>query len=266
MARNPEDRYESYAAFIEQLEDAKRRITDPDYRGKQAEDVVILGTEDTAKARTWIMVGLAAVVVLLLGLLAWKGSSFFQQKQTVSSELNDYAPTAETTAAETTPAETMAEGKPAGAPMRTTGGSAAPTGPNLALNKPVVSSDPNPHGKPGAPTDGQHTYLSGASADFPKSMTIDLGEMEAVNRVIVTEPAVGATKTIQVLLSDDGATFRGVGRYAFTQGQAERHVYGFPASTARYIQLNYLDHYDEAFGTKLSPNVMLTRKVEAYGP
>jgi serine/threonine protein kinase len=92
MAREPDDRYQSYAEFIEQLEDAKRRITDPEFREKQAEDVVVLGTASTAKFWLWAMIGLIAVVVLLGGLLIWKGSSLFQPKDTVSSELNGYVP------------------------------------------------------------------------------------------------------------------------------------------------------------------------------
>ena len=92
MAREPDDRYQSYAEFIEQLEDAKRRITDPEFREKQAEDVVILDTPSTAKFWLWGMVGLVVVVVLLGGLLIWKGSALFQPKEAINSELNGYTP------------------------------------------------------------------------------------------------------------------------------------------------------------------------------
>src|SRR5271156_2816994 len=44
MARYPDDRHESYTEFISQLEDAKRRISDPAFREKQKEEVVILET------------------------------------------------------------------------------------------------------------------------------------------------------------------------------------------------------------------------------
>ncbi len=89
MARQPDDRYQSYAEFIEQLEDAKRRITDPEFREKQAEDVVILESPATTKFGLWIMIGLVAVVILLGGLLIWKG---FQPKDNINSELNGYVP------------------------------------------------------------------------------------------------------------------------------------------------------------------------------
>ncbi len=93
MARYPEDRYESYAAFIEQLEDAKRRITDPEFRKKQMDTVAILNTSSGAKSSLWLMIGVVAAVVLIGGLLLWKGSSLFQQNNaTISQDMQDYAP------------------------------------------------------------------------------------------------------------------------------------------------------------------------------
>jgi serine/threonine protein kinase/DNA-directed RNA polymerase subunit RPC12/RpoP len=96
MARYPEDRYESYAEFIEQLEDAKRRITNPNFREKQHEEVEILGTPSGAKYKLWLMIGMIAIVVLLAALLAWKGSALFHPEQTnaAPADLNDYSPTA----------------------------------------------------------------------------------------------------------------------------------------------------------------------------
>jgi len=96
MARYPEDRYNSYAEFIEQLEDAKRRITDPSSRNKPKEEVNILGTPESGKYKTWLIVGMVVVVVAIIGVLIWKGPSLLQQQQSsaVSSDLNDYTPTA----------------------------------------------------------------------------------------------------------------------------------------------------------------------------
>ena len=94
MARYPEDRYESYAAFIEQLEDAKRRITDPGFREKQKEEVEILGTPGGAKYKMWLIIGMVAIVVIIAGLLVWKGSSLLnlQQNNAPPADLNDYTP------------------------------------------------------------------------------------------------------------------------------------------------------------------------------
>ena len=96
MARYPEDRYESYAAFIEQLEDAKRRITDPSYRENLKKSVEILGTPDTNKYKNWLIIGMVAAVVIMAGLLIWKGPSLLNlgSDSARSADLNDYNPTA----------------------------------------------------------------------------------------------------------------------------------------------------------------------------
>ncbi|HEY0257277.1 MAG TPA: hypothetical protein VGC39_07535, partial [Candidatus Methylacidiphilales bacterium] len=92
MARQPEDRYESYAAFISQLEDAKRRITDPNFKEKRQESVVILETKAGAKYSGMIIMIVVAMIILLVGIILWKGSSLFQPKNKPAEELNDYNP------------------------------------------------------------------------------------------------------------------------------------------------------------------------------
>jgi eukaryotic-like serine/threonine-protein kinase len=92
MARQPNDRYESYAEFIEQLEDAKRRITDPEFHEKRQQDVVIISNPAAGKYRLWVVVGLIAAVIILAVLFFFKGSSLLHQKETVSPELGNYAP------------------------------------------------------------------------------------------------------------------------------------------------------------------------------
>ncbi len=93
MARYPEDRYESYAAFIEQLEDAKRRITDPNFRAAQKKDVEILETAEGAKYNLWLMIGLVVFVIGLLGILIWKGPAMLgQQANPPPADMDGYAP------------------------------------------------------------------------------------------------------------------------------------------------------------------------------
>lgn len=97
MARYPEDRYDSYAAFIEQLEDAKRRITDPHYHEKNKQDVAIIETEASATFTLWMMIGLVVALVVVIGLLIWELPSLFGQKKptlTPAQELSEYTPTA----------------------------------------------------------------------------------------------------------------------------------------------------------------------------
>jgi serine/threonine protein kinase len=94
MARYPEDRYESYAAFIEQLEDAKRRITDPGFREKRKEEVEILATPGGANYKMWLIIGMVVIVAIIVGLLVWQGPSLLhlQQNNASPDELNGYTP------------------------------------------------------------------------------------------------------------------------------------------------------------------------------
>jgi len=96
MARYPEDRYESYAAFIEQLEDAKRRVTDPNYRENQQAEVEILEPGGGANYKVWLIIGMVVILVAIVGLLVWKGPSLLhlQQNAAPPADLNDYAPKA----------------------------------------------------------------------------------------------------------------------------------------------------------------------------
>ncbi len=92
MARYPEDRYESYAEFIAQLEDAKRRITDPNFRETQKKDVAIISAGHSSKYGVWMILGLVAIVVILLGLFIWKGSALISPKTTPPPDLQGYTP------------------------------------------------------------------------------------------------------------------------------------------------------------------------------
>jgi serine/threonine protein kinase len=92
MARNPEDRYASYAEFIAQLEDAKRRITDPNFKETQMKDVAILDSANGSKHAIWLILGVVAIVVILLGFIILKGSSLFPSKPKAPTDLDGYTP------------------------------------------------------------------------------------------------------------------------------------------------------------------------------
>ncbi len=97
MARYPEDRYESYAEFISQLEDAKRRITDPNYRQSQQNKVEILEEPAGSKYKLWLIIGMVAIVVIIIGLLVWQGPRLLNQQpanNADNADLNGYTPTA----------------------------------------------------------------------------------------------------------------------------------------------------------------------------
>ena len=96
MARYPDDRHESYAEFISQLEDAKRRISDPSFREKQQE-VEIIGAPEASKMKTFLIIGMVVFALAIIGLLIWKGPSLLSTQKPYkdqSGDMNDYTPTA----------------------------------------------------------------------------------------------------------------------------------------------------------------------------
>ena len=146
----------------------------------------------------------------------------------------------------------------------------ADIGPNLAQGKPYVVSDPNVYGYgPGALTDGSwsasepHTFASGEKETFPKTATIDLGAVQPVKYVWMGVPPFGSTKTVEVSLSEDGQNFTPIGKYVFSQRREERHLFEVAPTNARYVRLNYPDHYAEFAG--YAPNFVFTSEVQVFG-
>lgn len=144
-------------------------------------------------------------------------------------------------------------------------------GPNLALKKPYVVSDPNVYNYGyGALTDGSleaennHTFATGDKDAFPKTATIDLGAENRINRVMVAMPPHGSTKTVKVSISTDGQKFTEVGSHVFPFASEHRRTFKFNPTNARYVRLTYPDHYSDEAG--FNRNFSFTSEVEVYGP
>lgn len=145
-------------------------------------------------------------------------------------------------------------------------------GPNLALEKPHQSSDPNKRGWDSGLTDGiwgaskGSAYATGTSAEFPKTVTIDLGEKQRIAHVYTGVPKVGFTKTIEASISEDGVEFKAVGKHDFNMGKENRHLYSFKPADARYVRLTFLENYPKT-GKKGYPQAhCFLSEVEVYGP
>jgi hypothetical protein len=144
-----------------------------------------------------------------------------------------------------------------------------PSGANLALNMKYDCSDPNGYNWGiGGLTDGSweasaaHCFASNDKNAFPKTATIDLQQPAKIASIVVGTPVFGATKTIQVSVSADGATYTPVGEHVFTQKAEGKYTYAFPPTLARYVRLTYPDHYDD--GNGYSPNFVFTTEAEVY--
>ncbi len=146
----------------------------------------------------------------------------------------------------------------------------ADAGTNLALGKTYTASDPNVYGYgTGGLTDGSwsgeqpHTFASGEKDEFPKTVTIDLGQATPVKYVWLGVPNFGSTKTVEVSLSRDGQNFAKVGSHVFPQNREERHLYSFAPTPARYVRLSYPDHYPDEAGYHVQ--FAFTSEVEVFG-
>jgi lysophospholipase L1-like esterase len=143
-------------------------------------------------------------------------------------------------------------------------------GPNLALNKKYVSSNPNPNGWNSGLTDGSWTpaggttYATDDQPQFPKTVTIDLEKPEIIGYVLVGAPPFGATKKIEISLSTDNQTFTPIGGYTFPQNVAVKHLFTCNPATARYLRLTYINHYPTS--AQFDPYYVFTTEVEVYAP
>ncbi len=140
---------------------------------------------------------------------------------------------------------------------------------NFAFQKTYVSSDVNKFKWGGGLTDGSWesdadgTFATGDADTYPKTVTIDLEQEKTIGTVLLGVPSFGSTKTIEVSLSTDKLTFTPVGRHVFTLRQEEKHLFTFAATQARYVRLNYLDHYSEPIRYQ---KFVFTTEVEVYAP
>ncbi|TWT87755.1 sialate O-acetylesterase [Stieleria varia] len=145
----------------------------------------------------------------------------------------------------------------------------ADLGKNVARGCKWQSSDSNTYGWNTGLTDGNignntpQCFATGADARFPKTVTIDLEKSVPINAVVVCQPAIGSTKTIEVSVSTDGKNYAPVGRHAFDFGKEQRKSFLFEDQEAQFVRLTYIDHHDKKSGD-FSQNFAFTSEVEVY--
>lgn len=121
----------------------------------------------------------------------------------------------------------------------------AATGQNLALNKPASANNAQPGFAAGHATDGNaSTYYEGGANSYPHTLTVDLGSVQSVNRVVVKLPASwGArTQTLAVLGSADNSaysTLKPSAGYAFNPAADNAVQIDFASVSVRYVRLSF---------------------------
>ncbi|RLQ02856.1 discoidin domain-containing protein, partial [Micromonospora sp. CV4] len=119
-----------------------------------------------------------------------------------------------------------------------------PAGGNLALNRPATATSTNQSYAASNAVDGNAaTYWESANNAFPQSVTVDLGSVRPVDRVVLKLPAgwERRTQTLSVLGSTDGSSYAtlaaSTGR-VFDPGTGNSVSIGLPAGDRRYIRVS----------------------------
>ena len=122
-----------------------------------------------------------------------------------------------------------------------------PSTTNLALNKTATSSGYTQTYAPANAVDGNSgTYWESTDNAFPQWLEVDLGASYSVGSVTLDLPPAAAwsarTQTLSVLGSTNGSSFStivGPAGYTFDPSSGNTVTITFPATTARYVQLNF---------------------------
>lgn len=118
---------------------------------------------------------------------------------------------------------------------------------NLALNKAIAASSTDSGYAVERANDGavaQNSYWQGARNVYPSTLTIDLGRLQSVSKVVVKlPPAWGSrTQTFSILGSQDDITYTALvdsANYLFDPSQSNVVTITFAPSSARYVRLNF---------------------------
>jgi hypothetical protein len=119
-----------------------------------------------------------------------------------------------------------------------------PAGTNLALHKAVSGSQTQTYA-PGNTVDGNATtYWESADNAFPQTITVDLGSIYTVNKVVMKlPPSWGArTQTASISGSSNNSTYTamvGSTGYAFNPTSADTVAATFGNTTTRYVRVTF---------------------------
>jgi len=140
---------------------------------------------------------------------------------------------------------------------------------NIALNRPYRCSVPVLIGWTGL-VDGNHTadtapecFATANVAKYPKYITIDLGAVSAISRVVVYNSANGNTKKVSIECSVDGQQYEQLRQgYIFPDRMAMSLSHQFNSRQARHVRLTIHDSWGNGLG---GDDCIFLREVEVFG-
>jgi hypothetical protein len=156
-----------------------------------------------------------------------------------------FTPTASGTRTGSLTITSSASNSPTTVALTGTGAGAVST--NLALNQPATASGYTQTYAPANTVDGNtSTYWESTNSAFPQWLQVDLGSTQSFDRIVLDLPPSTAwatrTQTLSVLGSTNGSTFTTIvasANYTFNPSTGNTVTITFPATSARYVQLNF---------------------------
>ena len=138
-----------------------------------------------------------------------------------------------------------APGSPATVALTGTGASAGST--NLALNQPTSTSGYTQTYSSGNAVDGDTgTYWESTDNAFPQWIQVDLGASKTISKIVLDLPPSSSwatrSQTLSVLGSTDNSSFStvvGSASYTFNPSTGNTVTITFPATSTRYVRLNF---------------------------
>jgi len=126
---------------------------------------------------------------------------------------------------------------------------------NLALGKPVTSSVASgPFFCAERLTDGGtgnlDYYLGYPTQSEPIVITVDLGESQKINQIVVHEYTAGKSwEEYEVTISDEGKSFAEIGKSAPGKKQGGAITFEFPRTSARLLRIKSRGHRNQVFSS-----------------
>ncbi|GAA3846649.1 hypothetical protein GCM10022226_82850 [Sphaerisporangium flaviroseum] len=127
-----------------------------------------------------------------------------------------------------------------------TGTTQPPANPNLAAGKAISASSHTQNYVAGNANDGNPgSYWESVNNVFPQTLTVDLGAVNSVSKIVLTlppSPAWGTrTQILSVLGSQDGSAYSTVSAsrgHTFTPASGNTATITFPATSQRHLRLS----------------------------
>jgi predicted phosphodiesterase len=106
-------------------------------------------------------------------------------------------------------------------------------------------------------------YMTDGVDEFPKSVVLDLGDLQSANAVKLGSPIQGSTYNYSVSVSTDGKGFQQIGQVYRNLERNDQYTLFFKGRKIRYVKVTFLKNHDDTYGHENKNNAFLS-ELEVY--